>query len=678
MPPLLQTNTSAKIHIEDLRKVEYNRGFQEGCLFMLDLFRKQKAASKWILGIITGIMALGMAVFFIPAPTTVGTDLSNTTLAKVGKSEISSSEYEAMFRRFMKNSNYPKDIQFLKQVGVPKQLLDQMIVQKLLIQEAQRFGLNASDREVRDRILSNPAFQQFGGSINMDVYARVLQQSGTTIDEFESNTRDQIMIDKLRHLITDGIVVTPEEAEKYYRDSSEKVTLDYVLFDPAEIEKTTKVDEAALKKYFEANKEKFMTSEQRKARYALVDMNKIRENTKLTDDDLRQYYDQNRIKYFVNDRNRVSHILFKTQGKTPTETEAIRQKALQVLAKARAGADFAQLAKEYSEDSSKDRGGDLGWVDQNTRFVAEFKEVALSLGVGAISDLVTTQFGFHIIKVMDHQAAHTMTFDEAKDLIRPTLMAQKSDREGAAIANQIFSALSSKPQDIEAVAKQFGAEVRETPLFAAGDSISDIGSNPDFERAVFSTALNKVGSPVRVAPGFAIPEVVEIKPPHLPELPEVQNKVEAAYKKDKSGELAKEKAESFAKAAAAARNFDAAAKAAGLKSETSDPFQRNTTVKGIGNTQEISMDAFKLKVGDTSGALPVGPKYIVFRIKEKTEIKPEDFEKAKASVTAQLLNEKRASTFQTFQDELLARSLQDGKVKINEQALDTLVTRRLS
>ncbi|MFI5173713.1 MAG: peptidyl-prolyl cis-trans isomerase [Terriglobia bacterium] len=645
---------------------------------MLDLFRKQKAASKWILGFITGIMALGMVVFFIPAPTAISDASSSATIAQVGKTEVSAGDYVATFRRFLKSSNYPKDIEFLKQVGVPRQLLDQLIIQKLLIEEAKSFGLEASDRELKEKLLTSPLFQQMGGGVNMQVYTRVLQQSGMSVEEFEADVRNQILIDKLRHLITDAIVVTPEEAERYYRNSSEKVTIDYVLFDPAEIEKTAAVDEAALKKYYEDNKKRFMTTEQRRAKFILVNMNKIRTETRARDEDLRQYYDQNRIRYFANDRTRISQILFITQGKSPEEVEKIRQKALEVLAKARAGADFAQLAKEYSDDAAtKGAGGDQGWVDSNTNFFPEVKQVALSLGVGAVSDLVNTRFGLQILKATDHQAAHTMSFEEAKEQIRPTFLAQKSDREGSALAEKIYAAVLTKPNDFEGIARQFGAEIRETPLFAVGDAVPEIGSNPDFEKRVFGTALNAIGQPVRVSPGFVIPNVVEIKPPHTPELSEIRARVERGFKNVRGLELAKQKAEAFAKTAAAAKDFSSPAKAGGLKVETSDPFRRNATDKKLGDVRDISSAAFAMKTGDTSTALKLGSRFIVFRLKAKEEMKPEEFEKAKAATTEELLDQKRASAFQSFQDELLARGLRDGSIKINEKALNAALNKRL-
>ncbi|MDD5542967.1 MAG: peptidyl-prolyl cis-trans isomerase [Acidobacteriia bacterium] len=646
---------------------------------MLDLFRKQKAASKWILAIITGFTAVGMVVFFIPTGITTTDETSATqTIAQVGSAQILVPEYAVSLKRLLKNPNYPKDMNFLKQLGIPRQLLDDLITQKLLYQEAEKYGLTASDREVRDRILAYPLFQQMGGSFNMQIYQRVLEQNGSSIDEFETGERQQIIIEKLKHLITDGILVTPDEVEKAYRDANEKVSVEYALFDPVEIQKTMKTDDAELKKYFQANTQKFQTGEQRRAKYVLVDLNKVRSTLKVTDADLQQYYQQNRTRYFVSDRIRVSHILFATPGKTPEEIAALRQKAVEVLAQVRAGGDFAQLARQYSDDrTSKTAGGDLGWINQESPFVDEFKQAAFSLGVGAVSDLVQSPFGFHIIKVTAKEAAHTLSFEEAKEQIRPTYMAQKADQEGSAEANNIFSALASRPNDLEGVARQFGAEVRETPLFTLGESVPDIGSNPDFEKSVFGTALNKVGAPVRVGPGFVIPEVLEIKPAHTPQFEEVRAKVEAAYKQDKSQDAAKQKAAAFAQTASKAKDFLAAAKAAGAKAETSEPFKRYATEKTLGNTQEITASAFSMKPGDTSGALPLGNKFIVFRVKTKEEVKPEDFQKAKASFTVQLLDQKRTEAFQAFQDDLLDRSIKSGTVKVNEKALDAALRRAI-
>lgn len=646
---------------------------------MLDLFRKQKTASRWILGVITGVMALGMVVFFIPAPTAVSDGVAGDVVAQVGKSEITTVAYVNSLRRFLKNANYPKDIEFLKRFGVPKQLLNDMIIQKLLEIEAERYGLTATDPEVRERILSYPVFAQMAGSFNMQVYSRVLQQTGTTVDEFEESVRREILTTKLHYLITDGVLVDPEDVLDQYRRENEKVKLEYALFDPTEVEKTMKVNEVDLKMYFDLHARDFMTSEQREVKYILVDKKKIRDDIKVTDDDLRQYYEQNRTRYFVSDRNRVSHILFKTPGKSPEEVEKIRQKALEALAKARAGGDFAKLAKEYSEDvASKDKGGDLGWADANTPFVPEFKQVALALGPGGLSDLVTTQFGFHIIKVTDHQSAHTESFDEVKETIRPTYMAQKSDQEGSALAQQIYSTVASKPKEFDAVAKQSGLEVRQVPFFAKGESVPEIGSNPDFEARIFSLQLNQVGAPVHVAPGFAIPLLEHIRPPHTPDLAEIRDKVEIGYKRDKAARLAKSKAEAFAKSVVSAKNFVAAAKSAGLNAEASEPFLRNASEKILGSTSEISPVAFKMSVGDTSGAVKFGTKFIVFRVTEKQEAKPEEFEKAKAELTARLLEQKRNTVFTSFQEDLLERYKKEGKVKINEKALDAALNRRLT
>src|SRR4029077_15127378 len=131
----------------------------------------------------------------------------------------------------------------------------------------------------------------------------------------------------------------------------------------------------------------------------------------ISQDQIRNYYDQHIDSYQLPERAHVAHILFKTVGKTDAETEEIRKKAGDVLKKAKGGANFADLAKQYSEDTTNDKGGDLGWIVR-VQTVPEFEQAAFGLPIGSTSDLVKTQYGFHIIKVTDRQAARTQTLDE--------------------------------------------------------------------------------------------------------------------------------------------------------------------------------------------------------------------------------------------------------------------------
>src|SRR5262249_45501634 len=154
-----------------------------------------------------------------------------------------------------------------------------------------------------------------------------------------------------------------------------------------------------------------------KSKYAFVDMVKLRTGLKATDDELRNYYGEHSEEYRLPEQITAQHILFKTEGKTPEQVDALRKKATDVLARAKKGEDFSKLAKETSEDSSGPRGGDLGTFGRGqmqSQWGPQFEQAAFSLGVGAISDVVTTPRGLHIIKVTAKQESRLRTFDEIK------------------------------------------------------------------------------------------------------------------------------------------------------------------------------------------------------------------------------------------------------------------------
>src|SRR5215471_1827323 len=214
--------------------------------------------------------------------------------------------------------------------------------------------------------------------------------------------RSQVLAEKMQSLIAGAVTVTDKEAEDEYRKRNEKAKLDYFVIDPAKLESKVTVTDQEEHEYFDKNKSMYKEPEQRQAKYVFVDNVKFQKEATATDQELQDYFNQHQEDYRLKELVQAQHILFKTEGKTPEEVEVIRKKALDVLAMAKKGEDFSALAKKYSEDSSASRGGDLGEFPRG-QHVPEFDRVAFSLEPGATSDLVQTQFGFHIIKVNKKQ-----------------------------------------------------------------------------------------------------------------------------------------------------------------------------------------------------------------------------------------------------------------------------------
>src|SRR5246127_2575087 len=299
----------------------------------------------------------------------------------------------------------------------------------------------------------------------MDAYAREVQSRfQLTVPVFEDLVKQGLVEEKFRKLITDGISASPAEIQQEFKFQNEKVKLDYVLIKPEDLESKINPSDSDIKAYYQQNKAKFQIPEKRVIRYALLDLNQLRQNTVVSDDELKVVYQQNIQQFQVPNRVHVEHILLLTTGKTDAEVVEIKKKAEDVLAQARKkGANFEDLAKKYSEDpGSKAKGGDVGWVLPG-QMVPEFEKASFSLNKGDISDLIKTQYGFHIIKILDKETAHTKTFDEVKDTLRPNYLLNKVDQQASTIADQISADIrQSNKTTLDQLAQKYHLTIAQT------------------------------------------------------------------------------------------------------------------------------------------------------------------------------------------------------------------------
>jgi len=471
-------------------------------------------------------------------------------------------------------------------------------------------------------------------------------------------------------LVTDGISVGPGELQDEFRYRNEKIKLDYALIKPEDLAAKINPDEAEIKAAYEKNKSKYLVPEKRVVRYALADVNQIRQSTQVSDDELKVQYQQDIQQYQVPNRVHVDHILLMTVGKTPAEVEEIHQKAEDVLKQAnKKGANFEELAKKYSEDpGTKDKGGDLGWITQG-QTVPEFEKVAFSLPKGSISDLVKTQYGFHIIKVLDKETAHTKTFDEVKDSIRAPLMLAKADKQGADIADKLSAAIrQSNKISIDDLAKQFHLTVGETRPVSATEPILELGNSKEVKDAIFGQRPDELSLPIHTDRGYLIVAVRGVLPAHQGTLDEVRDRVIADLKQQKSTDIARQKADDLEKRLKSGEKFDTAAKALGLDPKTSDLFARNGSISGAASGKQLSA-AFQMKSGDVGPPLNLGASWFVYRVAEKQEPNPADFDKQKKDLTDQVLQTKRNLAFEAFRTSLEARLKREGKVRIMSEKL---------
>jgi peptidyl-prolyl cis-trans isomerase D len=627
----------------------------------------RKLGVRILLGIVVGVLGIGMLSYLLPTSPTADTE-SNDVVAKVGSDQVVTlSEVRQQLGEIKRRTQVPPMLEGL----YARQILNQLVYSREIQYEANRLGMKVTNEEIADRVKQFlPTAFNGDSPVGMDQYSQMVQQRfNMTVTTFEDLIKQGLLEEKFRRLVTDGISAGPAELQEQYRYQNEKVKLVYALIKPEDLEAKITVDDAEIKAAYEKSKGQYQVPERRVVEYGLVDLIKLRQNVQVSDDELKQKYQQNIQEYQVPNRVHAQHILFMTVGKTDAEVDEIKKKAEDTLKQAKKGAKFDELAKKLSEDpGTKDKGGDLGWIVQG-QTVAEFEKAAFSLSVGTISDLIKTQYGFHIIRVLEKETAHTKPFDEVRDSIRAPLMLAKADDEASKVAAQLSAAIrKSNRTPLSDLAKEFHLEVAQTRPVTATEPILELGTSPEVKDAIFRLREGEVSQPVRTDRGYVVLSLKQKFPAHQGSLEEVRDKVVAALKQEKALEQARAKAESLSKRAKAGEKIDVAAKSLGLDAKTSDEFSRAGSISGVGSGKQVGA-AFTMKVGEISAPQNIGTNWLVYRIEARTEASPADFDKQKKDLSEQVLNEKRGLAYEAFRTALEERLKQEGKLKLMPEKL---------
>jgi peptidyl-prolyl cis-trans isomerase D len=627
----------------------------------------QKTGVRILFGVIIGMLALSMLLYLVPQGPDGG-QTSTDVVAKVGDQNITLADVNQRLNEIRQNNPIPRQLEGL----YAGQILKQLVFSKEVEYEAKRLGVSVSDQERADRIrqILPTAFNGDTFVGNEAYTQQVLQRFQMTVPVFEELIRSSMIEEKFRKLLTDGVSVSPAELQQEFRYENEKIKLDYAAANPETLADKINPDEKEIQFYYDLNKNKFQIPEKRVVRYGLLDLNQIRQNTPVTDDELKVIYQQGIQQYQVPDRVHAQHILLTTVGKTDAEVSEIKKKAEDVLAQARKkGANFEDLAKKYSEDpGSKPKGGDLGWLTHG-QTVPEFDKAVFSTPPGQISDLVKTEYGFHIIKVLEKENAHTKTFDEVKDTLRTPYLLQKVDQQAAATASDISGQIrQSNKTTLDELAQKYHLSLGETRPVAPNDPILELGNGQEIKDEIVRLRPNELSLPIRTDRGYVVLSLKQSIPAHPGTLEEVRDKIIGELRQKKSEELAQSKIDDLVKRVKAGEKFDSAAKALGLDPKTSDLIARTGSIAGLGNAKSL-LPAFALKTGEVGGPAHMGASWVAYQLVDKIEPNPADFEAQKAKLTDTVLQSKRNMAFESFRLALEERLKQEGKLKIMQDKM---------
>jgi peptidyl-prolyl cis-trans isomerase D len=633
------------------------------------LKKNKEAVKKYLLVFFLSVVSIGMVITLAPIPTGDTSRTETNVLASMDGSNITTTDLQRNIQSRFRNSQQADQARIIP--AVAGTLLDEMVVQRALIVQSRKMGIEVSDKELGQTLQSIPWLMQDGQFIGMAGYQdRVLQQTGMSVVDFEAELRDRLLEDKIRSVVTDGAQVSPQSVREEFLHRNTKAKIQYVLFDPSQYIKAVQVTPQALDDFFKKSQQTYKLPEQRKVRYVVISPDDVRARVKMTEQEAHQYYTQHLSDYRVSDRVKVAHILFKTTGKNPAEVAAIQKKAEDVLKQVKGGADFGELAKKDSDDSSAAKGGELGWIVRG-QTVKEFEGRAFTMKPGEVSDLVKTVYGIHIIKLEDKQIAHLQSFDEVKGTIVADLEKDRIADAQEKLANGLVAELKTKPDQFEELARKAGLQPQISPMFKYGQAVADLGSGDSFENLAFQLHKGEVGTPITVPKGQALIQLADIVLEHLPTLDEVRARVEEDYRAQQSKTLSVEKARQFA-AQVKTGDFAKIAKADGLTVKESKDFTQQDTIEGVGPGSQLPT-AFTLNEGQTSDVVPAGGRSLLFRVVSHSAPDEADFAKQRDQITEELLDRKRNLAFELFEQNLKAQLVRSGELKLNNLALQQFI-----
>jgi len=603
-------------------------------------------------------------------------------VAKVGSEDVTTIEVQRQARQMMQQQ-FPRGNAMAAQLlpYFTNQAVQQLILQKAVLNEAERMGLRTSDEELRDELQHGQFAATFfpgGNFIGQEAYEERLQQANLTVPQFETGVKDQILVNKLRGMVGGAATVTDAEIRQEFIKRNTKVKFDYAVLKKDDLLKTINPTDTELKAFYDRNKASYANAipEKRKLSYVLIETSKLAANTSVSDGEMQSYYDQHRDEFRVPEQVNVRQILIKTplagpDGKVDANAlDAARKKSDDVLKQVKAGGNFEELARKYSEDPSSKNGGSVGWVKRGGFPVPDVEKAAFSLPKGGNSDVISAGYAFVILHVDDKQDAHAKSLAEVKGDIEPILKQQKAARAAENQADSLVSQARSNGLAKAAAAKSL--QPVDTDFISRTDSLPGIGTSQPFTDAVFNGREKAPADMVQLPQGYAVYEVEAVKPPQTPTFDEIRTRVQNEFKNERVAALLTQKTQELSDRAKSGHDLKKAAKELGATVKTSELVLPDGQVPDIGSMAGGASVAFTMKPGDISGPIDNGNTGVVLSVLERQDPNDQDFASKKDQIRETLLLKKQEDLFALFVSNLKDQMEKSGKIKVNQEEMKLL------
>ncbi|MFP5211800.1 MAG: SurA N-terminal domain-containing protein, partial [Acidobacteriota bacterium] len=583
----------------------------------------------------------------------------DTRVARVGDHYITIAEqserYNQMIEMYRRQLGGAFSEELIKGLNLRAQAVKSLIDEYVMSDAAKELGLTATTDEVQKKILSFPMFQA-DGKFNQERYVTLLRQNRLSPEKFEEDMAREITMQKVEEFVKRRAVVTDEEIQTEVAFNYGQAQIAYVPFDSKSFEGQVVVNDKDLQAFYEGRKQGYMDPEKRRFAVAVFKPETYAGEIKLSEDDLRRAYDEKKDEYHHEAEVSARHILFPVKQDAPKEeVDKVEAEAKKVLAEAKAGKDFAELAKKYSKDpGSAEKGGDLGFFSRD-QMVPAFSDAAFNLKPGEISDLVRSDFGFHIIKVDETRPERTEAFEEVKGNLEQSLKEEKARDIAFQKAREFGdAAFASKdlPKTAESMKVSFVA--MDKPV-SRNDPLPGLdGPVPEAMGKLFALSDKEVSEVVETPQGFVVAQVEAIQPPQQLAFDQVKDRVDREYRADKAKTLAQAKASELIEAARKDKSLEAAAKAANLEAKKSEWFTRRSPDKDLKMLQGEGLNTV-LRLDEAKpfpdAPIQAGPRYLAVQLLGKKAPEAETVEKEQPAVRQKLVQAKEGELMRSWIDE---------------------------
>ena len=647
------------------------------------LGRLERTRNIVILGFAV-LMAVSLIFFYAPGRTASNLDPTKNTevVAKVGSDTITVAELARMRENIMQMYGGRMNLAAL---GGSRRFLDGLINKRVIVQEAERLGLGASDGELKEKLLRQ--FSDASGQfVGYDRYKESITARYGDIETYENEMRDAIATEKLRAFITSSVNVSDDEVREEYKRRNTSFDVNYISLTADKLAEKIQPSDDEVRNYFESHKTDYRYLEpQKKVRYLFINIEKAGSKIPITDEDLKARYEQVKPQ-FKDNGIKIQQIMLKVARK---DLDAqVEQKAKDLIAKVTSGS--RQATEQAFGEAAKGNSEDPATARNNGFLAAPFKDNpnkphglysrAVTMQVGEVSDIPIRYGGnWYILR---RGESVPKTFEQAK----PELLVSARNDRGYNAAFDIAKKARERlveTKDLQKVAQEFATQanmnpadmVRETPYVKKGDDVANIGVNQNFEQALETLKNpNDVAEPTGVKDGFAIPMLIDQKEPRIPEFDEVKTKVANDIKNQRAKEQIEQKAKELLASFSGVDAVKAAGEKEGFDSGFEEGFKLSSTLGKAGTSAALDDAIYNLKEGEISKTpIKVDDKWVIVGLVKRIEPNFTTFDGGERDrLKQQMLSARQTQVFEDYIAGVQQRMKQDGKIKIYEDVLTQL------